>query len=108
MLDLAARALELAFLGRDFVGARAAVVEEFGEPGGGTPIRAAGLNDGKKRLRDGIEPGFGDLLGELFVALHGVEDRSMMHAELSGSLAERKPVGHQAEDATFEQIVEQE
>src|SRR5438874_12120937 len=91
---LAADAVELVLFGGGFVATGAAVVEEFGEPGGGAPVGAAGLDDGQERLRNGIEAGFGDLLSELFVALHGVEQRLMMHAELRRRLAERKAVGH--------------
>ena len=84
--------MEGAFFGGGFWGADAAVVEEFGEPGGGAPAGAAGLDDGEERLGDGVEAGFGDLLGELLVALHGVEQCLMMDAELGGGLAEREAV----------------
>ena len=97
---------ELVFFGGGFVDAGTAVVEEFCEPGGGAPVGAAGLDDGEERLGDGIEAGFGDLLGELLVALEGVEDGDVMDAELGGGLAEGEAVGHEAEEATFGEVIE--
>src|SRR5438309_10471045 len=91
------RALDFAFFGRRLVGFGPAVVEEFGEPGGGPPVGATGLNDSEQRLRDRIQTGFGDLLGEFFVTLQGVEERDMMDAQLSGRLPEREAVRHEPE-----------
>ena len=99
---------ELVFFGSGFVGACAAVVEEFGEPGCSAPACAGGLDDGEQRSRDGIEAGFGNLLREFFVALHGVEEGDVVDAELGSGLAEGEAVGHQAEDAALGQIVELE
>src|SRR5262245_12220555 len=48
----------------------AALFEKAGQPGGGTPVGAAGFDDGEQRLRDGMQSRFGDLLGELHVAFH--------------------------------------
>jgi hypothetical protein len=54
---------------------------------------------------DGVETGFGDLLGEFIVAFHRVEDGLMVHAELCGRLATGEARGHEAQNAAFGQVV---
>lgn len=83
-----------------------ACVEIFGEPSGGAPVGAAGMDDGEERLRNRVEAGFADLLGEFFVAFEGVEEGLVMDAELGSGLAEGEAVGHETEEAAFGEVVE--
>src|SRR5688500_14496891 len=76
--------LEFVFFWGACVGAGAAVVEEFGEPGGRAPVFATGLDDDDQRLGNGVQAGFGDLLGELLAVLEAVQDRLMVNADLRG------------------------
>ena len=94
------------FFGGRFLGLGLAVLEEAGEPGGGAPTGAAGADDGDEGLGEGVEAGFGDLLGELLVALEEIENGDVVDAELRGGLAEGKSVGDQTEQTALGEFVE--